>query len=65
MWTSHGQMFTAFPKVFFSFSVSVSSVGSDIVTLWEDIWYYTGEPIYFYMIGKNAGPNQVLISENY
>ncbi len=26
---------------------------------------YTGEPIYIYMIGKNAGPNQVLISENY
>ncbi len=26
---------------------------------------YTGEPIYFYMIGKNAGPNQVLVNENY
>ena len=23
---------------------------------------YTGEPIYFYMIGKNAGPNQVLVN---
>ena len=26
---------------------------------------YTGEPIYFYMIGKNTGPNQVLVNENY
>ncbi len=26
---------------------------------------YTGEPIYFYMIGRNAGPNQVLVNENY
>ncbi len=33
--------------------------GSDTIT------YYTGEPIYFYMIGKNAGPNQVLVNENY
>ncbi len=26
---------------------------------------YTVEPIYFYMIGKNAGPNQVMVNENY
>ena len=25
---------------------------------------YTGEPIYFYMIGKNACHNKVLISKN-
>ncbi len=25
---------------------------------------YTAEPIYFYMIGKNARHNQVLISRN-
>ena len=25
---------------------------------------YTAEPIYSYMIGKNAGPNQVLINKN-
>ncbi len=30
-----------------------------------DVDMYTGEPIYFYMIGKNARPNQVLVNENY
>ncbi len=28
------------------------------------ILYYTGEPIYSYMIGKDAHHNQVLISQN-
>ncbi len=33
--------------------------------MYKGICKYTGEPIYFYMIGKNVGPNQVLVNENY
>ena len=41
------------------YSNAINVLGLNIM-----LYVYTGEPIYFYMIGKNVRHNQILISEN-